>query len=68
MPQSQPHKGAAKETQTDALGVLMRAWPHFVAECRSVLGSELHYQAVLYHCLRVHGHGLPEQLGMNVKI
>lgn len=51
-----------------ALNTLTRAWPPFVAECRSVLGSELHYQAVLYHCLRVYGQVPPGQLGMNVKI
>ena len=56
------------ETSADALGTLTRAWPTFVTECRSVLGSELHYQALLYHCLRTHG-GVPSgQLGMNVKI
>jgi hypothetical protein len=33
-----------------------------------VLASELHYQALLYHCLRDRG-GIPSaQLGMNVKI
>lgn len=37
-------------------------------ECRCVLGSELHYQAVVYHCLRTVGRVPPEQLGMNVKI
>ncbi len=42
------------------------AWPKFVSECRSMLGSEQHYQAVLYHCLR--SSGVPaRQLGMNVK-
>ena len=39
-----------------------------VAECRRVLGSELHYQAVIYYCLRLHGEVPLEQLGMNVKI
>lgn len=52
----------------DALEALKRSWPHFVAECRSVLGSELHYQALLYHCLRAHGQVPSRQLGMNVKI
>jgi len=52
----------------EALDSLVRAWPHYVAECRSVLASELHYQALLYHCLRVHGKVPPEQLGMNVKV
>jgi hypothetical protein len=56
------------ETSADALGALKRAWPTFVTECRSVLGSELHYQALLYHCLRTHGVVPPRQLGMNVKM
>ena len=56
------------ETGADALGELKRAWVPFVAECRSVLGSELHYQALLYHCLRTHGRIPSKQLGMNVKI
>jgi len=56
------------QTQADALDALKRAWPRFVAECRSVLGSELHYQALLYHCLRLHGEVPSRQLGMNVKI
>lgn len=33
-----------------------------------MLASELHYQALLYHCLRAHGAVPPEQLGMNVKV
>ena len=33
-----------------------------------MLGSELHYQALLYHCLRAHGQVPSGQLGMNVKI
>jgi hypothetical protein len=33
-----------------------------------VLGSELHYQAILYHCLRAYGRVPSRQLGMNVKI
>ncbi len=68
MSQRQPHKEATVETQADTLDALTRAWTHFVAECRSVLGSELHYQALLYHCLRAHGQVPSRQLGMNVKI
>jgi hypothetical protein len=68
MPQHQAHNEAAIETREDALEALRKAWPSFVAECRSVLGSELHYQALLYHCLRAHGRVPPRQLGMNVKI
>lgn len=56
------------ETVADALYAFKRAWVPFVAECRSVLGSELHYQALLYHCLRTYGRIPPGQLGMNVKI
>lgn len=33
-----------------------------------MLASELHYQAVLYHCSRVHGSVPPGQLGMNAKV
>lgn len=56
------------ETQQDALGALNEAWMHIVDECRAVLGSELHYQAVVYHCLRLHGAVPREQIGMNVKM
>ncbi len=52
----------------DAIEAFQKAWSPFVAESRSVLGSELHYQALLYHCLRVHGQVPSGQLGMNVKI
>lgn len=42
------------------------AWPLIVRESREVLGGELHYQAVAYHCLRQTG--VPaRQIGMNVK-
>lgn len=68
MPEHEPNKDYSTATQADALSALRRAWSPFVAECRSVLGSELHYQALLYHCLRTYG-GVPsQQLGMNVKI
>ncbi len=33
-----------------------------------MLGSELHYQAMVYHCLRVHGRVPVNQIGMNVKM
>ena len=56
------------ETTADALNALTRAWPSFAVECRSVLGSELHYQALLYHCLRAHGQVPSRQLVMNVRI
>lgn len=50
-----------------AIAALQRAWPQIVEECRQVLGSELHYQAMIYHALRTTG-GVPVgQLGMNVK-
>lgn len=55
-------------TSEDAIQRLVRSWPFIVAECRRVLGSELHYQAVVYHCLRLHGEVPLDQLGMNVKM
>lgn len=55
-------------SQAEALEALTRSWPRIVEECRGVLGSELHYQAVIYHCLRSVGKVPPGQLGMNVKI
>ena len=39
-------------SQAEALEALTQSWPRIVDECRGVLGSELHYQAVIYHCLR----------------
>ncbi|MEJ7871359.1 MAG: hypothetical protein WKF67_03800 [Rubrobacteraceae bacterium] len=39
-----------------------------VEECRCVLAAELHYQAVVYHCLREVGGVPPGQIGMNVKM
>jgi hypothetical protein len=54
--------------QSGALKAPRAAWPKIVEECRQVLGSELHYQAMIYHCLRQHG-GVPiRQIGMNVKM
>lgn len=53
-------------TIDDAVSMLARAWPFIVDECRAVLGGELHYQAVVYHGLRISG--VPrDQIGMNVK-
>ena len=46
---------------------LLDAWPGIVRECRETLGSELFYQAVVYHHLRLVD--VPKrQLGMNVKM
>src|SRR3954462_6798811 len=56
MPQPQPHTESTIETWDDALEALQRSWPTFVIERRFVLGSELHYQAFLYHCLRARMH------------
>lgn len=41
------------ETPEDAVSTLSRAWPVIIEECRAVPGGELHYQAVVYHCLRM---------------
>lgn len=52
--------------QAAAIDLLERAWQLIVDEARAVLGGELHYQAVVYHCLRASG--CPRtQIGMNVK-
>ena len=56
------------ETVREATVKLMEAWPHIVSESRQVLGSELFYQALVYHCLRHHARVPIEQLGMNVKM
>ena len=46
---------------------LIEAWHGIVHDCRETLGSELFYQAVVYHHLR--SVGVPKrQLGMNVKM
>ncbi len=55
------------KTKAEALEAVIRNWPRIVEECREVLGSELHYQAVVYHCLRIASIP-PWQLGMNVKM
>lgn len=47
---------------------LLLAWPRIMEECLSVLGSELHYQAMVYYCLRTYGQIPASQLGMNVKM
>jgi hypothetical protein len=56
------------KSQKDVRNALLRAWPAIVRECRQVLGSEQHYQAVVYYCLRTTGRVPVKQLGMNVKI
>ncbi|WP_022694342.1 hypothetical protein [Ponticaulis koreensis] len=54
-------------TTEAALSAIEKAWPMVEEECSSVLGAELHYQAMIYHALRMAG-GVPRgQLGMNVK-
>jgi hypothetical protein len=56
------------QTIHDATAALEAAWPEIVKQCRQVLGSELFYQALVYHCLREHGKVPFSQLGMNVKM
>lgn len=53
---------------TDARHAIEETWPAIKAECLSVLGSELHYQAMIYHLLREYGKVPVAQLGMNVKM
>lgn len=52
----------------DALAAWQQAWKLFIRECRQVLGSELHYQAMIYHAMRTHGKVPLAQIGMNVKM
>ena len=59
---------ARLNTIKSAKQALLLAWPTIKKECLSVLGSELHYQAMIYHCLRNNGDVPTSQLGMNVKI
>jgi len=56
------------ESIQDAIKSLNSAWPPIRNECLSVLGSELHYQAMIYHCLRTAGKVPVSQIGMNVKM
>jgi hypothetical protein len=56
------------KTIQQAKKALLKAWPYIKEECLSVLGSELHYQAMIYHCLRDYGQVPANQIGMNVKM
>ena len=53
---------------SDAKQALQNAWPMIKTECLSVLGSELHYQAMIYHALRKKGKVPLQQIGTNVKM
>ena len=52
----------------EAKVALKTAWPLIKSECLSVLGSELHYQAMIYQALRTDGRVPANQIGMNVKM
>ncbi len=52
----------------EAKQAIKATWPKIKQECLSVLGSELHYQAMVYHLLREYGKVPAAQLGMNVKM
>jgi len=56
------------QSKADSLHALKRSWPSICEQCLSVLGSELHYQAMIYHCLRTAGSVPIDQIGMNVKM
>ena len=56
------------KTIEEAIAALRNAWPLITSECLSVLGSELHYQAMIYHALRISGNVPANQIGMNVKM
>jgi hypothetical protein len=53
---------------SQAKEAINRAWVQSKSECLSVLGSELHYQAMIYHSLRTSGAVPISQIGMNVKM
>jgi hypothetical protein len=55
-------------TKEAAKIALQNAYHSIITDCRSVWGSELHYQAIVYHCLRQTSEIGINQLGMNVKI
>ncbi|MDP9485653.1 MAG: hypothetical protein M3Q49_07695, partial [Actinomycetota bacterium] len=57
----------AMDNSRESVEILLKAWPTIVLECRATLGSELFYQAVVYHNLRQAGAPLL-QIGMNVKM
>ena len=52
----------------EAKNILDKTWTSIKEECMDVYGSELHYQAMIYYCLRHHGKVPKEQIGMNVKM
>ncbi len=56
------------KTYRGSITIFRKVWPHICSECREVLGSELHYQAIMYRCFREFGKVPPKQIGMNVKI
>lgn len=55
-------------TPEEAYAAFSGAWKEISRECCEVLGSELHYQAMIYYALRAMGPVPRDQLGMNVKI
>jgi hypothetical protein len=54
--------------QQDAKEIFLHTWPAITRECRQVLGSELHFQAMIYHCFRTYGKVPINQIAMNVKM
>jgi hypothetical protein len=55
------------ETISEFQKSIRNSYSKIIEECRSVLGSELHYQAMVYHLLRALGKVPLSQIGMNVK-
>jgi len=56
------------ETIEQIITSIEHSWQNIVDDCRLVLGSELHYQAMIYYNLRLYGKIPINQIGMNVKI
>lgn len=47
--------------------LIAKCYHSIISECRLILASELHYQAMIYHHLRHIGNVPFDQIGMNVK-
>jgi len=56
------------DTKARATELLRGRWEAICEDCLAVLGSELHYQAMVYDCLRLDPEIPVKQIGMNVKM
>ena len=56
------------ESRKDIIQAIENSWQLIKIESLNVLGSELHYQAMIYHAFRCSGKVDLSQIGMNVKL